>query len=163
MLQNEFDRITNGIGGVYSSSSANPRYELVTLAVATGNVNNRIQVYVMKADGSPALGVWVRHSFGSDFERFQFMGSPVQFNLGGGSHYSVPNDPPDHITIEGADSDLVRVGNSNLIGFSHTEWSMSFQIRSGNPEPPTPPEPGIFMTVAQFNAALDRAKILVNQ
>lgn len=131
MNQNDFDNATKNTGAIYLPySGSDPHYELVGISVLTGNVNNRIQVNV-----SDQYGVWVRHSFGSEFERFPYGGEPVQFNLGTGSHFSVPNDPPDHITIDGLPSDEVRVGNANTIGFAHTDWVMTFRLSTTTPPP----------------------------
>lgn len=150
MNQADFDKATSGTGAVYVPyPGTDDHYELVAISVIVGNVNDRIQVSV-----KDELGVYVHHAFGNDFERFPFMGTPVQFNLGPGSHYSVPNDPPDHITIEGLPSDEVRVGNANIIGFQHTDWAMTFQKSSAVP-PPTPPPPvGDAVTHAEFRTLL---------
>lgn len=135
MNQTQFDAATKGTGAIYVPSvEEGDHYELVAISVIVGNANDRIQVSV-----KDELGTYVHHAFGHDFERFPYMGSPVQFNLGAGSHYSVPNDPPDHITIEGLPSDEVRVGNANTIGYQHTDWAMTFQRVGAVPPPVTPP------------------------
>lgn len=150
MNQADFDAATKSAGAVYIPfSGQGDHYELVGIAVVSGSVNNRIRVIPLDENGHPAFGAWVRHSFGTDFEHFQFVGDPVQFNLGSGSHYSIPNDPPDHIVIEGS-SDEVRVGNSNLIGFSHTEWQLTYMLKKASINPPPPS--GEFLTVANFDA-----------
>lgn len=109
MDQALFDKLTAGSGAVYVPSSQSPKYELVAIAVAWGPTNNRIRVSVKNEDGSDAFNVWVRHSFGGDKERFPYVGNPVEFNLGVGSHYSQPDPPPDRITVEGLASDEVDV------------------------------------------------------
>lgn len=163
--QSQFNDLTKGTGAIYIPySGTGDHYELVGIAVVTGNVNNRIRVIVLDRNGQPAFNVVVRHSFGTEFERFPFVGDPVQFNLGSGSHYSVPDDPPDHIVVEGFPSDEVRVGNANIVGFAHTDWVMTFQLK-GTAAPPaatatptagatpdtTPPAPGECRTKAQFH------------
>lgn len=149
MNQEQFAESVGAAGGVYIPfAGSEPHYELVGIGVIVGSGNDRIRVQVLKADGTESFGTWVHHAFGSDFERFQFNGEPVQFNLGAGSHYNVPNDPPDHITIESMPTDEVRVGNSSAIGFQHTEWSMTFKLTGGEPVPP----PGDFVTHQELEA-----------
>ncbi len=137
MDQQQFDTLTKGSGAIYLPySKTGDHYELAAISIATGSINNRIRVIILDANGQPAFNVWVHHAFGTDCERFPFTGEAVQFNLGVGSHYSEPNDPPNHISIEndGA-TDEVHVGNADIIGFQHTEWQMTFKMTGIEPTP----------------------------
>ena len=146
MPQSQFAQLTAGTGAIYLPYTGTAdHYELVGISVLTGSVNDRIRVIVLDKNGQPAFNVMVRHSFGTDFERFAYLGDPVQFNLGVGSHYSVPNDPPDHIIVEGLPSDEVRIGNANIIGFAHIDAQMTFQVKGS--AIPTPVVPTVTPTV----------------
>ena len=168
MEQQQFDTLTAGSGAVYAPfAGTGPHYELAAITLVWGKeYNNQIHVTVLKVDGTPAFNVWVRHNYGDEGgqERFPFTGGKgVEFNLGPGSHYSRPKPPPDRILIEGGASDEVWVGNGDIIGFTHIQCQMTFQMVSGTPLPPPmppgPPPSGSYVTVEMLNAALERAKI----
>ncbi len=130
MSQEQCDQLAAGSGAkCLPYTGVGPHYELVSLSVMWGAVNNRIRVAVYDQLGRPAFNIWVRHNYGNEYERFRFTGEPVQFNLGGGSHYVGGNDPPNHILIEGLPSDEIRVGNCSCVGFAHTDWNMAFQLK----------------------------------
>lgn len=167
MDQKTFDDLTKGSGAVYLPYTGDqPHWDLKAISVKWGNINNRIRVSVRTAEGEDALGIIAHHHFGdgSEDERIAYMGDPVQFNLGEGSHYSVPADPPDHVYIEGGCTDEVRVGNADIIGFAHTEWQMVFQwVDPGDVPPPS----GDYVTRDEFLAAVksitERIDKLVDQ
>jgi hypothetical protein len=160
MDQALFDKLTAGSGAVYVPSSQSPKYELVAIAVTWGATNNRIRVSVKNEEGSDAFNTFVRHSFGGDKERFPFVGNPVEFNLGVGSHYSQPDPPPDRITVEGLASDEVQVGNADIIGFAHTEWQMTFKRMTSTPVTPITPDPTPTSVVAALRQALAKQRVL---
>jgi hypothetical protein len=140
--QTTFDTLTKGSGARYQPYTGTAQYyELMGISVSIGSGLDRIRVIVLDATGQPAFNAWVRHMFGTDMERFAYVGDPVQFNLGVGSHYSEPADPPDRIIVENdGKTDMVLVGNANIIGFQHTDWLMTFRL-TGTPPPVDPPEP----------------------
>ena len=100
-------------------------------------------------------GAWVHHTFGSEFERFPFLGDAVEFWLGGGSHFSVDKPPPNDISIEGLASDHVKVGNANTIGFAHTKWQMTFQLRTNAAKRGQGLRRGSEMTKVEWKASLN--------
>jgi len=138
-------------GGKYYPAQGE-HYQLVGCAALTGNVNNRIRAIVLDQTSQPAFGIVVRHAFGTDHEDFAYVGDPVQFNLGGGSHYPDGADPPDHIFIRDFPSDEMRLGNCSCIGYSHIDALLTFRwVGNISPTPvlPTPifPTPGSTPTI----------------
>ena len=145
MEPSQYEALTTGTGAQYQRVAVCPRYELLGLVVVYGSqYNDFIKVTVKDAAGKDSFGTWVRHSFGAggpdETERFPYTGTPVQFNLGPGSHFNYGDPPPDRITVEGAASDMVLLGNCSTIDFTHTQWELVFKRIETATVPVTPPE-----------------------
>jgi hypothetical protein len=172
--QDQFAKAVGRAGGTFLPYTGNgAHYALVSILVQYGSgLNDFIKVSVQTENGQPDYGVVVRHDFGVMYERFPLFDEPVQFNLGGGSHYNEGDDPPDRITIQGGECDEVHLGNSSSIGFTHTEWHLVYRFVGAelppkelppdppiDEEPPTGDEPRP-ITRADFDALADQVKAL---
>ena len=163
MNQQLFDQLTQGSGAKYFPNIyPGDYYELKAIEVGLDSYGgNFIYVNVLDANGQPAFNVKVRNAFGAGGpdEREDFS-SPAQFNIGPGSHYTEPNDPPQRISVLGLNSDSVHLGNSNMHGFGHIQAKLTFQKVSSVTPPPPPSTGGVTeaQVKAWINEALERGK-----